>query len=31
MEAKGKTTSLFYDNPAAGSIYLKMGYTDMGK
>ncbi len=28
---KGKTLCLFYDNPAAGSIYKKIGFEDFGK
>lgn len=28
---KGKSLSLFYDNPKAGSIYHKIGFVDIGK
>ncbi len=28
---KGKTLCLFYDNPAAGSIYKKIGFEEVGK
>lgn len=28
--AEGKSLCLFYDNPAAGKIYKRLGFTDMG-
>ena len=28
---EGKTVCLFYDNPAAGSIYMRLGFADTGK
>ncbi|MGN7476248.1 GNAT family N-acetyltransferase [Solibacillus silvestris] len=28
--AEGKTVCLFYDNPAAGSIYKRIGFVDIG-
>ncbi len=28
---EGKTLCLFYDNPAAGSIYKRLGFMDIGK
>jgi predicted GNAT family acetyltransferase len=29
--SEGKGLCLFYDNPAAGSIYRKLGFEDIGK
>ena len=29
--AEGKTICLFYDNPAAGNIYKRLGFVDTGK
>ncbi|PLT28576.1 GNAT family N-acetyltransferase [Peribacillus deserti] len=31
MEIEKKTLCLFYDNPAAGSIYHRLGFKDIGK
>lgn len=28
--SEGKTPCLFYDNPEAGSIYRRLGFTDVG-
>ncbi|MEA1883780.1 MAG: GNAT family N-acetyltransferase [Thermotogota bacterium] len=30
LNNRGKSACLFYDNPAAGSIYKKIGFKDMG-
>jgi len=30
LSHRGKTCCLFYDNPAAGSIYKRLGYEEMG-
>jgi hypothetical protein len=30
LNSRGKSACLFYDNPAAGSIYKKIGFRDMG-
>ena len=30
LKKKGKSACLFYDNPAAGSIYKKMGFQNIG-
>lgn len=30
LNSKGKSACLFYDNPAAGSIYKKMGFKNIG-
>ena len=30
LQTEGKTPCLFYDNPAAGSIYRRMGFQELG-
>ena len=30
LEARGKSSVLFFDNPAAGSIYHRLGFRDIG-